>query len=104
MSKCEAIVATTWGPNEGCREFMTEPEEWRCGEPAVATIDVVGGRTATCTAHVKELLDSLECEACGKRVQRYEDHAGDCPLAEFDSPAYLAYVEAAYEAHLAEQH
>lgn len=41
---CE-LELEVWGPNEGCREFMTEPEHvGRCGKIAVerVTVDLTG--------------------------------------------------------------
>jgi hypothetical protein len=33
MKRCESVTEV-WGPNSGCREFMSGPEEIPCGSPA----------------------------------------------------------------------
>ena len=52
-------VDQAWGPHEGCREFMSEPDEIPCGEPAtrLLTAYVNDGRRSRpvaerlCTEH-----------------------------------------------------
>ena len=54
MMTCQA-VEEMWGPHEGCREFMDEPEAVVfCGEPAVAIEswgDHPDDQVAVCSKH-----------------------------------------------------
>lgn len=46
-----------WGPNDGCAEFMTEPDEMPCGRPATRTLttyfyDTHQGKRGSITEHL----------------------------------------------------
>ena len=69
--RCEHVWEA-WGPHEGCREFMTEPEAIvQCDEPATVVItglefgfepphEPVERRTFSCTHHAADIAkDSM---------------------------------------------
>jgi hypothetical protein len=43
---CQAIIEV-WGPHEGCREFMSEPESFPCGGEAAALLTLSCDGTIT---------------------------------------------------------
>jgi len=81
--RCDAWIEL-WGPHDGCREFMSEPEiSTRCPGPATHVAKYhpdafhypyeLNGRARVCIFHAKEARGDSECRG----VYRFRTvHAG----------------------------